>query len=114
MISRRQTLGFAAALAATPALARASASDPIIVNALGGLANPNLQIGRPAGQAADTSRPPLRMSAVDTPAFASSSIAFAASSAENTVRAPASSAASERSCMFSTDSWVAARTFDMA
>ena len=56
MISRRQTLGFAAALAATPALARASASDPIIVNALGGLANPNLQIGRPAGQAADTSR----------------------------------------------------------
>lgn len=56
MISRRQTLGFAAALAATPALARASASDPIIVNALGGLANPNLQIGRPAGLAADTLR----------------------------------------------------------
>lgn len=52
MISRRQTLGFAAALAAGPAFARAE--KPIIVNALGGLSNPNLQIGRPAGPAADT------------------------------------------------------------
>jgi len=54
MINRRQTLGFAAALAASPALARAE--KPIIVNTLGGLANPNLQIGRAPGQAADTIR----------------------------------------------------------
>lgn len=52
MITRRQTLGFAAALAATPAFARAD--GPIVVNALGGLSNPNLQIGRPPGPAADT------------------------------------------------------------
>lgn len=55
MISRRQTLGFAAALAASPAFARTG--EPIIVNALGGLSNPNLQIGRPAGPAADTATP---------------------------------------------------------
>lgn len=52
MISRRQTLGFAAVLVAGPAFARAE--RPIIVNALGGLSNPNLQIGRPPGRAADT------------------------------------------------------------
>jgi len=53
MINRRHAL----ALGAATALARpAFAADetPIVVNALGGLANPNLQIGREAGAAADT------------------------------------------------------------
>lgn len=51
MLNRRQTLALGAAAFATPALARAD--DPIVINALGGLANPNLQIGRPSGGATD-------------------------------------------------------------
>ncbi|WP_340645433.1 membrane dipeptidase [Phenylobacterium sp.] len=47
MISRRTTLTLAAgALAATAVRPAMAAGDPIIVNALGGLANPNLAIGR--------------------------------------------------------------------
>ncbi|MES2340532.1 MAG: membrane dipeptidase [Pseudomonadota bacterium] len=47
MISRRTTLGLgAAALAATAFRPALAAGDPIIVNALGGLINPNLAIGR--------------------------------------------------------------------
>lgn len=47
MISRRTTLGLAAgALAATAVRPARAASDPIIVNALGGLINPNRAIGR--------------------------------------------------------------------
>lgn len=59
-------------------------------------------------------RPPPRISAVETPAFASSSIAFADSVAENTVVAPASIAASFSWAMFVADSWVAAETADIA
>jgi len=52
MIDRRQILAGTAALAvAGPAAAN---DAPIVVNALGGLSNPNLQIGREAGPAADT------------------------------------------------------------
>src|SRR5690625_1467877 len=54
------------------------------------------------------------MSAVEIPAFASSSIAPAASVAEYTVRAPASSAASRSSAMLSADSIVDACTDDIA
>ena len=47
MISRRTTLGLAAgALAATAVRPARAAGDPIIVNALGGLINPNRAIGR--------------------------------------------------------------------
>ena len=47
MISRRTTLGLAAgALAATAVRPAMAAGDPIIVNALGGLINPNRAIGR--------------------------------------------------------------------
>lgn len=47
MISRRATLGLgAAALAATAFRPAMAAGDPIIVNALGGLINPNRAIGR--------------------------------------------------------------------
>jgi membrane dipeptidase len=51
MLNRRQTLALAAATLATPALARAE--GPIVINALGGLSNPNLQIGRKPGAATD-------------------------------------------------------------
>jgi membrane dipeptidase len=54
--SRRGLLAGAAALgAAGPALAETS-NRPIVVNALGGLDNPNLDLTRPRGQAADTSQ----------------------------------------------------------
>ncbi|CAN5465743.1 dipeptidase [soil metagenome] len=47
MISRRTTLGLAAGALAAPAFQPARAADgPIIVNALGGLINPNRAIGR--------------------------------------------------------------------
>lgn len=53
MINRRHALALGAATAlARPAFA--AAETPIVVNALGSLANPNLQIGRKAGPAADT------------------------------------------------------------
>lgn len=53
MINRRHALALGAATAlARPAFA--AEETPIVVNALGGLANPNLQIGREAGAAADT------------------------------------------------------------
>lgn len=53
MINRRHALALGAAAAfARPAFA--ADEGPVVVNALGGLANPNLQIGRTAGPAADT------------------------------------------------------------
>lgn len=53
MINRRHALALGAATAfARPAFA--ADETPIVVNALGGIANPNLQIGRKAGPAADT------------------------------------------------------------
>ncbi len=55
MINRRQTFGLAAALATGGAPAFAQSEKPIIVNALGGLMNPNLQVGRPPGTVTDTS-----------------------------------------------------------
>lgn len=52
MINRRQTLALAAAAFASPAFAAKDA--PLAVNALGGIMNPNLQIGRVGAPAADT------------------------------------------------------------
>jgi membrane dipeptidase len=56
MINRRETLGLgvAAALTAGPARSRQAATRPLIVNALGGLSDPNLELGakspiRPGG-----------------------------------------------------------------
>jgi membrane dipeptidase len=51
MIDRRRLLS-AAALAATPSRSFAAARRPLVINALGGLENPNLALARPPG--ADT------------------------------------------------------------
>lgn len=54
MINRRQTLGLAAAAFAAGGPAFAAKDEPLAVNALGGIMNPNLQIGRVGAPAADT------------------------------------------------------------
>ena len=61
-MSRRGLLATGAAAVAAPAGAtvRRTRTRPVIVNALGGLENPNLDLTRPPGAAADTSRPDER------------------------------------------------------
>lgn len=54
MINRRQTLSLAAAAFAAGGPAFAAKDEPLVINALGGISNPNLQIGRQASPAADT------------------------------------------------------------
>jgi len=66
-LSRRGLLASgAAAVAAAPtrATARRPSARPLIVNALGGLENPNLALARPPGAAADTSRPDVDARAI--------------------------------------------------
>jgi membrane dipeptidase len=57
--TRRGVLAGAAALAAASPAAAAARTRPIVINALGGLDNPNLALQRPAGAPADTSRPDI-------------------------------------------------------
>lgn len=54
MIDRRQTLSLAAAAFAAGGPAFAAKDEPLVINALGGIMNPNLQIGRTSAPAADT------------------------------------------------------------
>jgi len=66
-MSRRGLLATgAAAVAAAPARGalRRARARPLIVNALGGLENPNLALARPPGGAADTSRPDVDARAI--------------------------------------------------
>jgi membrane dipeptidase len=65
-MSRRGLLATGAAAAAAPASAtvRRTRARPVIVNALGGLENPNLDLTRPPGAAADTSRPDVDARAI--------------------------------------------------
>lgn len=58
MIDRRRLLS-AAALAAAPSRSHAAARRPLIVNALGGLENPNLALARPAGAGTGSLTPEL-------------------------------------------------------
>ena len=67
-----------------------------------------------AAKSSAPERPPLRMSAVDTPAFASSSIAAAASVALYFVDAPASIAACRNCSISAAGAIVAACTDDIA
>jgi membrane dipeptidase len=65
-MSRRGLLATGAAAVAAPAGAtvRRTRTRPVIVNALGGLENPNLDLTRPPGAAADTSRPDVDARAI--------------------------------------------------
>ncbi len=56
MTPTRRTL-IAAAATALPGTRAMAAKPPVVINALGGLENPNLALGRPAGPPADTSQP---------------------------------------------------------
>jgi len=63
--SRRGVLAGAASVAVmTGGLASPGTRGPLIVNALGGLENPNLGLGRPSGPPADTGRPDVDARAI--------------------------------------------------
>ena len=66
-----------------------------------------------AARSSDPRNAPPRMSEVETPAFASSAVASAASDAENTVAFPASRAASRSRPISSADAPETARTLDI-
>jgi membrane dipeptidase len=65
-MSRRGAIAVGAAAAASPAMAaaRRDRSRPLIVNALGGLENPNLALGRPPAPPAATDRPDVDARAI--------------------------------------------------